>query len=131
MSNPIDRQQSRSDATRSPRIQVTVSQLFEPVTVGSLPDRCHCTACRTRLREGQRIGVYAYRLGSADRWDVARVFCPACAPEQVREPTLGVAELLVTATLGTVSEPATQSHRLCVTEVLTQRVSPPTEGAQP
>ena len=131
MTNPIDRQQPRSDTTRSPRVEVTGSQLLEPVTVGASPDCCHCTSCRTCLREGEQIGLYAYRLRSADRWDVTRVFCHTCAPEQVREPTLGVAEILVTGTLSTLSESATQLHRLCVTEVRTQRVSPPTEGVQP
>ena len=116
---------------RSPRVEVTGSQLLEPVTVGASPDCCHCTACRTCLCEGEQIGLYAYRLRSADRWDVTRVFCHTCAPGQVREPTLGVAEILVTGTLSTLSESATQLHRLCVTEVRTQRVSPPTEGVQP
>ena len=131
MTDPIDRQQPRSDTTRSPRVEVTGSQLLEPVTVGASPDCCHCTACRTGLREGEQIGLYAYRLGSTDRWDVTQVFCRTCTPEQLTEPTLGVTELLVTGTLGTLSDPATQSHRLCVVEVATQRVSPPTEGAQP
>ncbi len=126
-----DQHSSRSDAPGSHRVQVTPPQLFDPVTVGASPDRCQCTACHTHVHEGEQIGVYAYRLASTDRWDVARVFCHACAPEQLPEPTLGVAELLVTGTLGTLSEPATQSHRLCVTEVLTQHVSPPTEGIQP
>jgi hypothetical protein len=131
MRNLGDQRSSRSDATGSHQVQVTPPQLFEPVTVGPSPDRCHCTACHTPVHEGEQIGVYAYRLASTDRWDVARVFCRVCTPEQLPEPTLGVAELLVTGTLGTLSEPATQSHRLCVTEVLTQHVSPPTEGVQP
>ena len=131
MTNPIDRQQPRSDTTRSPRVEVTGSQLLEPVTVGASPDCCHCTACRTCLCEGEQIGLYAYRLANTDQWDVARVFCCVCTPKQLTEPTLGVTELLVTGTLGTLSDPVTQLHRLCVVEVATQRVSRPTEGAQP
>ena len=131
MRNPVDQDSSSSDATGTHRIQVTPPQLFEPVTVGPSPNRCHCTACHTHVHEGEQIGVYAYRLAGTDRWDIARVFCRVCTPEQLPEPTLGVAELLVTGTLGTLSEPATQSHRLCVTEALTQRVRPPTEGVQP
>lgn len=127
----VDQCSSRSDDMGTHRVQVTPPRLFEPVTVGPSPDRCHCTACHTRVHEGEQIGVYAYRLASTDRWDVARVFCRVCTPEQFSEPTLRVAELLVTGTLGTRSEPATQSHRLCVTEVLTQDVSPPMEGVQP
>ena len=131
MTNGIGLEHSRPGATGVPRIQVTPAQLLEPITVGSPPECCHCTVCRTALRTGQQIGVYAYRLESADRWDIVRIFCHTCTPDQLREGTLGVAELLVTGTLGTLSDPSTQSHRLCVTEVLTETVSPPTEGVQP
>lgn len=131
MTNRIDREHPRPGATGSPRIRVPPAQLLEPVIVGSTPECCHCTACRTALREGQRIGVYAYRLGSANRWDLARIFCHTCTPDQLGEGTLGVTELLVTGTLGTLSNPSTQSHRFCVAEVLTETVSPATEGIQP
>ena len=131
MSNPPDGASSRSDAMGPHRVRSTPSQLLEPVTVGPSPEQCHCTACHTRIREGEQIGLYAYRLADTDQWDVARVFCRSCTPAQLRDPTLGVAECLVTGTLGTLSNPATQSHRLCVSEVLTESVSSPTEGVQP
>ncbi len=86
---------------------------------------------RGRLRAGQHVGLYAYRLAEASRWDIARLYCHRCAPDRLVGPTLGAAEVLMTGTLGTVSYPARQSHRLCVAEVLTRRVSPPTEGTRP
>ena len=124
-------QQSSADNTASPVIQTTPAQLMRPVPVGSSPTQCCCTDCKTTLREGQQVGLYAYRLVDTDRWDIARVFCRDCTPERFVGPTLGAAELLVTGTLGTVSHPATQSHRLCVGDVLTRVVSPPTEGSHP
>ena len=131
MSNHAGRQLQETGGGGSPLLQATPSQLLGSVTIGSAPDRCHCTACHTDIREGQQIGLYAYRLADTRRWDVARVFCRGCTPDQLAKPTRGVAELLVTGTLGTLSDPATQSHRLCVAEVLTQRLSPPTDGVQP
>ena len=124
-------QQSSVDDTAAPVIRTTPSQLVRPVPVGSSSTQCRCTDCHTTLHEGQQVGLYAYRLADADRWDIARVFCRDCTPERFVGPTLGAAELLVAGTLGTVSYPATQSHRLCVAEVLTRRVSPPTEGSHP
>ena len=123
--------QSSVDDTATPVIQTTSSQLLQPVPVGSGAKQCRCHDCHTRLREGQQIGLYAYRLAEADRWDLARVFCRDCTPEQLAGPTLGVAELLGTGTLGTVSYSAIRSHQLCIAEVLTRRVSPPTEGSHP
>jgi hypothetical protein len=131
MSNHTDRQLQETETEGVPLLQATPPQLLGSVTIGSSPDRCYCTACHTHVGEGQEIGLYAYWLTDTRRWDVARVFCRACTPDQLAKPTLGVAELLVTGTLGTLSDPATQSHRLCVAEVLTQQVSPPTDGVQP
>lgn len=112
-------------------MQTSVAQLLTPVSVGAAPDRRYYTDCRQKLREGQQLGLYAYRVASARRWDIARMYCRECAPEGVVGPTLGATELLVTGTLGTVSNPATQTHRLCLAEVLTQTVSPPSKGATP
>lgn len=115
----------------APLVQAPPTQLLQPISVGPTPDQCVCTGCRKRLYEGQQLGVYAYQLADADWWDVSRIYCRACTPEELVGPTLGAAELLVTGTLGTVSHPATQSHRLCLVEVLTRTISPPTEGTQP
>lgn len=131
MSEHANRQSPAEDTTAPLIVQTTPSQLLRPVAVGSSPNQCRCGDCRVRLREGQQVGLYAYRPADADRWDVARVFCRECTPEQLAGPTLGVTELLVTGILGTISYPSIQSHRLCIAEVLTRRVSPPTEGSQP
>lgn len=124
-------QQSSTDNTAPPAVQTTPSQLLRPVPVGSSPNQCRCTDCQTTLHEGQQVGLYAYRLGDADHWDIARVFCRDCTPERFVGPTLGATELLAIGMLVTVSNPARQSHWLCVAEVLTRRISPPTEGSQP
>jgi hypothetical protein len=129
MSGRADQQPS-ADNTAPPVIQTTPAQLLRPVLVGSSPTHCRCTDCQTTLHEGQQVGLYAYRLADADHWDIARVFCRDCTLERFVGPTLGAAELLVTGTLGTVSFLRTQSHRLCVVDVLTRVVSPPTEGSQ-
>ena len=124
-------QESSAGSTPPPVVQTTPAQLLRPVPVGSSLTHCRCTGCHTTLRGGQQVGLYAYRLADADRWDIARVFCRDCTPERFVGPTLGATELLVTGTLGTVSHPATQSHRLCVADVLTRVVSRPTEGSHP
>ena len=124
-------QESSAGSTPPPVVQTTPAQLLRPVPVGSSLTHCRCTGCHATLREGQQVGLYAYRLTDVNRWDIARVFCRDCTPKRLVGPTLGAAELLVAGTLGTVSYPTIQSHRLCVADVLTRRVSPPTEGAQP
>lgn len=121
-----------ADEHAAPRmISVTPTRLVSPVVVGPTGGDCRCTTCRAAIHAGQQVGVYAYRLADAREWDIARVFCRDCAPAGVSHPTLGTTELLVTGRLGTVSLPATQSHRLCVVEVLTRTVSPQTEGTPP
>lgn len=129
MSGNGDRQSSADDTT-PPVVQTTPAQLLQPAPVGSSPKQCCCTDCQTTLREGQQVGLYAYRLADADHWNIARVFCCECIPDRLVGPTLGAAELLITGTLGIVSYPAIQTHQLCVAEVLTRVVSPPTEGSQ-
>lgn len=131
MNEHADQHAVATDTPALPAVQTTPVQLLRPVLIGSSPNQCQCTACHTTLGDGQQVGLYAYRLADAGRWDVARVFCRDCTPERFVGPTLGAAELLVTGTLGTISHAATQSHRLCVADVLTRRVSPPTEGSQP
>ena len=131
MSDHKQRPSMDADAEAPALVRATPSQLLEPNTVGPSPGQCHCAGCHGRLRAGQHVGLYAYRLTEASRWDIARLYCRECAPDRLVGPTLGAAEVLVTGTLGTVSYPARQSHRLCVAEVLTRRVSPPMEGTRP
>ena len=131
MSDHRERPSVDTDAEAPSLVRTTPSQLLEPSTVGPSPGQCHCTECNRQIGEGESIGVYAYRLSEASRWDIARLYCRECAPDRLVGPTLGAAELLVTGTLGTVLYPTRQSHRLCVAEALTRSVSPPAEGARP
>jgi hypothetical protein len=89
------------------------------------------TGCLQDLQEGQTVRVYAYRITDSHDLDVARCYCPECGPDRIVGPTLGATEVLATARLGIRSRPATRTHRLCLDEVSTIGVSPPTEGAQP
>lgn len=90
-----------------------------------------CTGCLQELQEGQTGRVYAYRIADSHDLDIARWYCPECGPDQIVGPTLGATEVLARARLGIRSRPATRTHHLCLDEVATIAVSPPTEGTQP
>lgn len=124
-----DRERPGSDPIDTPR-QVTAepTQLLTGLSVG-LPTNCVvCVSCGDKLSEGRAITVYGYRQAERAVWDLRRCYCADCAPTAIDAPTLGVAELLARAWLGSVALPQTRTHRLCLTEVELVATSPPTEG---
>jgi hypothetical protein len=104
-------------------------QVFAGLVVGLGTSPVRCTGCQEERTEGQSLVVYVYRTPDGEAWDLARDYCPACAPETVSTPTLGTSEVLVEATLGTRSVPTAHFQRLCLNDVLVRAYSSPREGA--
>jgi len=88
-----------------------------------------CVACKRTLRAGARVTLYAYSLASSALWDAPRVYCDACAPEEIETPTLGAREALVAGSLATRSAVAQQSHRLTFAAERAVACSAPGEGS--
>jgi hypothetical protein len=93
----------------------------------------HLTVAVTadEIQEGSYTVVYAYRCAERDHWDLRRCYCTDCAPSTIETPTLGVTELLAQVWLGTLAQPRTRTHELCLTEVECVAVSPPSESVDP
>lgn len=116
------------EAARGP---IHPEDLLSGMTVGPNGDRAFCQGCRVELRAGMDCTVYAYHLVESPAWDVARIYCPRCAPLRIEAPTLGAIEVLADATLATQSRPDTQSHRLCLVSVGIAAHSGPNSGSPP
>jgi hypothetical protein len=112
-------------------VSATPAQLLTGLPVGLPTLYAYCVGCHARLTEGHCTVVYAYRAAERATWDLGRCFCDACAPDTIEAPTLGVAEVLVRAELGTVALPRTRTHRLCLTDVAVLADSPQSEGERP
>jgi len=127
-----DRECPGSELTEtSSRVTVEPAQFLTGLTVGLPTTRVVCVGCTAQLAEGRAVTVYGYRRAESSQWNLRRCYCTDCAPSAIGEPTLGVTELLAQAWLGTVSQPETRSHRLCLTAVEMVDHSPPQEGTRP
>ncbi|MEF8825337.1 MAG: hypothetical protein V5A27_03205 [Halapricum sp.] len=113
------------------RVLTTLEQLLTGLSIGTADQYVYCTACRQAQYEGHAVTVYAYRCSEASSWDVARCYCEDCAPTVIETPTLGAGECLASATLGSRAFPSEQRHRLCLNDIATVALSPPTEGTSP
>ena len=111
-------------------ISATPKRVFEGYPVGA-GGKGHCTRCKTTVREGDPVGVYAYRTSDADCWDVARLFCSDCCPLTIDHPTLGATELVLSCRLAVTADCATQTSRLTLREIDVDVHCPPETGSQP
>jgi hypothetical protein len=109
--------------------EATFEQLLYGHPVGVEGD-VFCTSCDDHLEAGERVEVYAYRLSGRAGWSVPRLLCEDCAWGGLIE-TLGAIELLATADLGTLSNPAQQTHTAVLVSPEVERMSPPTTGNDP
>lgn len=100
----------------------------EPVGVG---ETAYCQTCRRALHAGEPVACYAYRLVDSPCWDVARLYCYACAPDGIDSPTLGALEVLASARLRWRSSAGEPARRLCLSSPTVGRYAPPSEGAAP
>lgn len=126
-----DRERPGRSAVGIPRqVAADPFQLLTGLVIELSPNHVVCLECTSPLTEGQSITIYGARQAGNPRWDLRRWYCTACAPTTIQTPTLGVAELLVRAWLGTTALPETRTHRLCLTEVKLLAYSPPREGGQ-
>lgn len=79
-----------------------------------------CQRCKTTLREGSAITVYAYRRAGEQLVSVARLYCSECNRRSIEHPTCGCSEWLAEARLALTADVAHQSHdlTLCNVEIL-------------
>ena len=108
----------------------TPLQALTGVHIGLANCTVRCAVCVETLREGNSIGVYAYRAADDPEWVLTRCCCRQCAPEGI-ETILRTSEVGITATLDVVSLSSEQRHQLCLDDVETLAVSPLTEGTVP
>lgn len=125
-----DRERPGDDGThRSECILASASQVLTGLPVGLPNCSVICGRCGAQLEEGRAVTVYGYRVAARDEWDLRRCYCEDCAPAGLPVPTLGVAELIARAWLGTLTIPRTRTYRLCLTDVECITYSPPGEGS--
>jgi hypothetical protein len=117
--------------TAHAQVTTTPRQLLGGCEVGLATREVCCAGCKVSLTEGESGVVYAYRTADAPEWLVARCYCERCAPATVQTPTLGVHELLASATFGLRSQVIGQVHHLCLGDVACVALSPPSEGTSP
>lgn len=105
-------------------------QLFRGFPVGIPSADVRCSKCDTRLGDGDRISVLAYRTVDTPRWQLARWSCSDCASDTIATPTLGVTDIRLSARLAVISDVGTQQHRLCLVDPDVMAVAPPSAGTQ-
>ena len=68
-----------------------------------------CEVCDEKLREGERIVVFAFRPVEQPVFQIGHVKCTECRHEPTEFFTLGVREFVLDGRIGTCTDPATQS----------------------
>lgn len=99
-----------------------------PVGVGG---KAYCAACKRTLRDGDRVGAYAYKAQGGRTWGIPQLRCTDCRRSSLPQPTLGTTELLLHARLAVTSDQQTEQAHLALTEVSQAAHSPPNKGGQP
>ncbi len=126
-----DRERPGDDGTHRGPVLASPTQVLTGLPVGLPNSPVICSRCGNDLEEGRAVTVYGYRVADRDEWDIRRCYCDDCAPCRLHVPTLGIAELLARAWLGTRTIPRTRTYRLCLTEVECLAYSLPSEGSTP
>ena len=95
--------------------------------------KAQCDQCHEPVREGDRVGVYAYQMveWAEPAWDLPTVACIGCRRSDLETSTLGAVEVLAHARLGVTSDSATQSARLTIRDPDIVLVSPADNGSEP
>ena len=115
-------------ANTHPQVWSTPQQVLRGLEIGRATQDVLCTGCRGSLTEGETGWVYASRRVDAPEWEIARCYCRLCAPRRIETPTLGVSEVLITATFEVCSQAHGQVHHLCLRNVELVDRSPPSEA---
>ncbi len=112
-------------------VHATLEQVLGGRLVGTPDGRAACLHCPTALEAGDDVVGYAYWFDDAIDWELGRMDCAGCGPDEVASPTLGLTEAIVTAVVGGRVIPGTDEVWLCLSDVGVDQTSPPTEGAEP
>lgn len=129
MTGTTDPQRDQADGAAG-LVEATPSQVLTGLLVGFSDRSVVCTVCHAARHEGEVVTVCACRRAGESAWTVTRCYCPECALDIVPCPTLGVTEVLGTATLGMRSFPGEGSQWLCLNAVEVVAVSSPTAGVE-
>jgi len=113
-------------------VETTPETVLEGLAVGAV-GKAQCDHCHEPVREGDRVGVYAYQLVEwpESRWDLPMLACAGCRRSDLGTPTLGATEVLAHARLSTTSDSATQSAQLTIRAPDVVLVSPANNGSEP
>jgi hypothetical protein len=121
-------QSPRTSTTNEHQVLATPAQLFAGLALGLPSMKVVCAHCHTRLREGDKVSVYAYRPVEDAQWYLGRRCCLDCAPARITTPTLGTAECRLTARLVVQSDVTEQGHRLVLADPELKAFTPPADG---
>lgn len=105
-------------------------QLFNGFPMGKPSADVRCSECGTRLSDGDRIAMLAYRTVDTPRWQLTRYSCSDCASDTITTPTLGATDIRLSARLAIISDVGTQQHRLCIVDPDVVAVASPSAGTQ-
>jgi len=113
-------------------VETSPETVLKGLAVGA-GGEAQCDHCHEPVREGDRVGVYAYQMceWSGGAWDLPRLACAGCRRGELGTPTLGATEVLAHARLAVTSDSATQVARLTIREPEVVTVSQPDAGVAP
>ena len=90
-----------------------------------------CTYCKSTLREGDAVTVYAYRLAEEAVLSIARLYCAECDRRTIEHPTCGCFEWLAEANLALTADVTQQTHSLTLAGIEIIDENGPDAGASP
>ncbi len=111
--------------------ETAVEQALLGLQVGQQQSCDWCCECGRELHSGTQVTAYAYKPADEPRWEVLRVYCQACTHTEIETPTLGTAEVLVSACLALTQLAARQTTRLVLSDVELHTHSALTDGTSP
>ena len=90
-----------------------------------------CAYCKSTLREGDAVTVYAYRPAEETVLSVARLYCAKCDRRTIGHPTCGCFEWLAEAYLALTADVTQQTHALTLAGVEIIDADGPHAGESP
>lgn len=82
-------------------VEATPETLLKGLAVDA-GGKAQCDHCYEPVREGDRVGVYAYQMAewTEPAWHLSMVACVGCRRRDLETPALGAVEVLAHARLG-------------------------------
>jgi len=86
--------------------------------------KTYCSDCQKPLREGDRVGIHAYRRRGDGSWGIDRVLCPECDDRESHASRLYTDEVEARGRLAVVSDSTTGKASLVARDVTVVHESP-------